>query len=182
MNRSLETRIKTRASTYAGFSGVLIGFSIAIVVFIIALANDEVANSPQYLYSLSAFVYSALAFFNSYTWFERAEEQSEKQWWHFLFGAFFYYTAYWGLLLGLVYLTSLIKLQSLNYPFLISLMFLGYTFTINLYEFACEIYDKDKDTKYGIIFLVLFIMVLIISFLTIPKEPVEVLLRMLNPF
>ena len=105
MSIDFKEIIETRARWYANFGGILIGFSITIAVLIVALANEEIVKSPQYGYSLAAFIYSALAFFSTYTWYGRATEKSEKQSWDFLYGSIFYYTGYWSILLGLIYLT-----------------------------------------------------------------------------
>ena len=181
MSNDLEDILADRAKRYTKFVGILIGFSITIAVIIITLAYEKIPESTLYSYSLAAFIYSALAFFNTFTWYGVATEKTEMQRRAFLYGTIFYYTGYWGILLGLVYLTSLIlSPPTLNYPFLISLAFLGYTFIINGYEFVWNIWKGERS--WGIIFLVLLIIPIILSFLTIPKEPVVVLLRMLNPF
>jgi hypothetical protein len=202
MENNSEKTLVDRAQRYSEFSGILIGFSITIAVLIIALANEEIAKQTLYIYSLSAFIYSALAFFNAYTWLGRATEKSPKtsgnstkaykeesvtitknksksskrQCRALLIGAFFYNTAYWGIILGLIYLTSLITSQTLNYPFLIALGFLAYTFTINMYEFVWEIIADKGITSHGIILLALLIMAIIFSVLTIPVEPLLAIL------
>lgn len=166
MSKNSENIFERRASRYAEFCGILIGVCMAITVLIIALAIDKIPESVKYNYTLAAFVYSALAFINTYTWYGRATEESESQNRAFLCGTFFYYTGYWSLLLGLVYLTSLIPFsEQLNYPFLIALIFLGYTFVINCYEFLWLIMNGSKTT--GTLFLTLLIITIAISYLTI---------------
>jgi hypothetical protein len=264
--KDIEDKIDARARWYAKFAGILIGFSITIAVLIVSLANDEMANIPQYSYCLAAFIYSALAFFSTYTWYGRAIENwplfswdkvpgtdsaklqkflkedrnidwvenakilksidgktifiskdkksaeiiidteeekatlkigdetqylkvknvdgtlnifetSEKQR-CFRYASLFYYTGYWSLMLGLVYLTSLVQPPTLNYAFFVPLSFLVYTFYINFQESKHEIREGNKSN--GIILLVLLFLFIIISVLTIPTEPFSVLLRMLN--
>jgi hypothetical protein len=265
--KDIEDLIEARARWYAKFAGILIGFSITIAVLIVAQANEEMATLPQYSYSLAAFIYSALAFFSTYTWYGRAIENwylfswdkvpgndsaklqkflkedlnidwvenaeihksidgktifiskdeksaeiiidteedkatlkinedrthdlkvknvegkqnifetSEKQK-CFRYASLFYYTGYWSLMLGLVYLTSLIQPPTLNYAFFIPLAFLVYTFIVNLRESMWEIRGGNKLN--GIILLVLLILFIIISVLTIPKDPFLALLRVLN--
>ena len=104
-------------------------------------------------------------------------ETSKKQR-RFLYGSIFYYTGYWSILLGLIYLTSPIQLQTLNYPFFIPFAFLLYTFIINLKESVWEIRKRNKLN--GIILLVLLILFIIISVFTIPIKPFLALLRLLN--
>lgn len=177
MSIDFEEIIETRAKWYANFGGILIGFSITIAVLIVALANEEIVKSLHYGYSLAAFIYSALAFFSTYTWYGRATEKSDKQKKYYLYGSIFYYTGYWSILLGLIYLTSLIQIKTVNYAFFISLAFLSYTFIINLYESVWEILKREKLN--GIILLVLLIVFIIISVLTIPVEPFLALMRLI---
>lgn len=176
MSNELEEALVDRASRYAEFGGILIGFSISIAVILLALADEKILRFPLYSYSLAAFIYSALAFFNTYTWYGRVIEKSTRQRWHFLIGTCFYCTGYWGILLGLVYLTTLIVFsQTLNYPFLISFAFLVYTFLIDGYEFMWEIL-KGSEKLTGIILLGLLIITIYLAISTIPKEPFCVLL------
>lgn len=161
----LEDVSVRRAEHYARFAGILIGFSITIAVIIVVLAKEEMKTPPLYSYSLASFIYSALAFFNTYTWYGRAIEQRKRS--SFLIGSFFYYTGYWGLLLGLVYLTSLISFgQAINYPFLVSIAFLLYTFAYNGYEFLWEMIKGKRST--GIIFLLFLIFAIGVTILTVP--------------
>lgn len=184
MSNILEEAIDIRTKRYANFAGILIGFSISIAVIIISLTPEKVSTSTHYCYSLAAFVYSSLAFFNTYTWYGQASEESEepkKQRKYFFYGTLFYYTGYWGILLGLIYLTSTITFhQTLNFPFLISLAFLGYAFALNIYAFLWQIFYGERT--WGIILLALLSITIFLSYSTIPREPVVELLRIVNPF
>jgi hypothetical protein len=167
-------KIEHRAKWYANFAGILIGFSITIAVLIVTLCDNNIPNLPQYGYSLAAFVYSALAFFSTYTWYGRAveygqENQSEKQDKAFQKASLFYYTGYWSILLGLIYLTSLIQLEAVNFAFFIPFVFLVYTFWRNLRESLWEIFKGNRSN--GILLLVLLIVFIVISVFTIPLEP-----------
>ena len=168
-----ENRLKYRAEWYANFAGILIGFSITIAVLIVTLCDDTVPNLPQYGHSLAAFIYSALAFFSTYTWYGRVieytkENKPEKRDKAYRNGSLFYYTGYWSMLLGLIYLTSLIQLQ-LNFAFFIPFVFLVYTYLISLYESFYEISNGNKSN--GFILLVLLTVFIVISIFTIPIEP-----------
>lgn len=180
MSDDLKKTIEHRTSWYARFAGILIGFSITIAVLIFTVANEDIAKSPQYGYSLAAFIYSALAFFNAYSWYGRAYESSERLSKAYLYGSICYYTGYWSILLGLIYLTSLVQIPTLNYPFLIPFVVLLYTYVINLIEFGKTLYDK-KSRLDGIILLVVFVIFIFISYRTIPIEPLLPFLRILNP-
>ena len=150
-----------RAKVYLKFSGILIGCSISIAVIIIGLANERMISSPFYNYSLAFFIYSALAFFNTYTAYGRVSENSSKTDFYFLYGTFFYYTGYWSLLLGLIYLTAQISFsQPINFPLYVSLLFLGITFVWNIYEFLWEIIKGRKLVRKlaGVMMLVFLIM------------------------
>lgn len=182
MNDDFDGIIETRARWYANFAGILIGFSITIAVLIVTQANEGITKLPQYGYSLAAFIYSALAFFSTYTWYGRATERigatedsesiklaRKKKRDAFMIGSIFYYTGYWSVLLGLIYLTTLIQLQTLNYPFFIPFVFLLYTFVINLKESLWEILKGEKLN--GFILLVLLFVFIYISYKTIPLDP-----------
>jgi len=173
-SKELTKEHEHRARWYANFAGILIGFSMSIAVLIVALVNEGIEKVPQYSYSLAAFIYSALAFFSTYTWFGRALEQPEIKR-YYRIGSLFYYTGYWSLLLGLIYLTTLIQLSTLNYPFIIPCAFLLYTFIINLKESVIGILKFSKLD--GILLLVLLILFIIIAVLTIPIEPFLALLE-----
>jgi hypothetical protein len=176
MSREIKKLIEARASWGANFAGILIGFSITITALLVAQANEKMANLPQYGYTLAAFIYSTLAFLSVYDWSERATEIEplvEKQR-SFFNASCFSCTGYWSVMLGLVYLTSLIQLRTLNYPFFISFGFLVYRFIVDFYDFMWVILKGKKLG--GIILLVLLFSFIIISVLTIPKEPFLALL------
>jgi len=162
----LERKYVTRAEWYSRFAGILIGFSISIAVIIVVLAREDIRTPSLYNYTLASFIYSTLAFFNTYTWFGRAVEEGKER--PFLIGSLFYYTGVWSLLLGLVYLTSIISFQrTINYPFLVSITFMLYTFLYNGYEFLRAIIKSKKKLE-GTIFLLFLIFVIFIAIFTIP--------------